>query len=88
MLSSEPGLGLPGTCQGAEGCFLSPTGNNFPGHGSPGLPIPRFQESSHVCDSGTVVGHVEFPLQIPCLPAAAIFLRGTILIVSRKKGPV
>lgn len=48
--------GLARDLPGAEGCFLFPTGNNFPGHGSPRLPIPCFHESSRVCDSGTIVG--------------------------------
>ena len=72
-------LGLARDLPGAEGCFLSPTGNNFPGHGSPGLPIPWFHESSRVCDSGTIVGHAGVSIPDPVFICCRDFsLRGII----------
>lgn len=88
VLSGEPGLGLPATCQEPNVVFFFPQEIIFPGTAAPGCQSLAFTKA-HVCATvALLLGMLEFPLQILCLPAAAVFLRGIILIVRHKKGPV
>ena len=66
MLFSEPGLGLPGTCQELKVVFFFPQEIIFLGTAALGCQSLAFTKA-HVCVTVAALwGVLEFPLQTPC----------------------
>lgn len=71
---SEPGLGLPRTCQELKVVFFLPQEVIFLGTAALGCQSLGFTKA-HVCVTvALLLGMLEFPFQILCLSAAGIFL--------------
>lgn len=78
QFSTEPGLGLPGTCQELKVVFFLPQEIIFLGMAALGCQPLAFTKAHTCVTVALLLGVLEFPLQILCLSAAGIFLRGII----------
>lgn len=89
MEHSRSPVSLAWACPGPArswSLFSFPTGNNFPGHGSPGCQSLAFTKAHACVTVALLLVVLEFPLRILCLSAAGIFLKGIIPTVRHKKG--